>query len=1053
VTAPKNSSTIAVKTLLLTDLVDSAGLTRRSGDARTAEIVLRHDRLARDLLHASDGREIDKSDGFLLLFDRPVDAVRYALAYHEALARLSEELGIELRARAGIHLGEVSLHENPPEDVARGAKPLEIEGLAKVIAARLTALARSGQTLLGQSVFDLSRRALVGDGDDSQELRWLAHGPYLFQGLEDPVEVFEVGVPERSPLEAPPDGPKARRSVAAGDEITLGWRAAAGQTVPLRPHWTLREKYGEGGFGEVWLAINDQTLDKRIFKFCYRVEQLRALRREVTIFRVLRETLGHRDDIARIVDWNFDESPYFLEIDYTEGGNLAEWAEEQGGIAEVPLEVRLELIAQIAQALDAAHSVGVLHKDVKPSNVLITRGRGGTPRPVLTDFGIGLLTDRSLLAERGLSQLGLAQLGLTELMETASQPTAAGTPLYMAPELHEGKAPTVRSDIYSLGVLLYQVVAGDFSRAVAPGWKRDVGDELLAEDLAGFLDHSPERRPRSALEIAERLRHLDERRERREAERRAEADAQRARRRRRLSAIVASVATVFLVVVSIFAYQATEARREAEERRQQAEGLITYLLGDLQSKLTEVGRLELLQDATERAQLYFDALPEDQLTDLERARQSQALALLGRVQQERGDLDAALEAFHRALAIIEDVSERHPENVEWRSELGAANFRLGRALWEKGEHTSAEGYFGRFLEIAEALARERPEEPARQMDRAYAYSTLGWVHARRGELEAALERFRSALEINRELVANDPENEEFERNLAVNYNAIGGVYESMGRLDEALDLYRQDLEIKRRLVARDPLSSHRQTDLATSHNLVGRVLDAQGEVEAGLEHFRSAVEILEAWVEKDPSNARWRHHLAINRLRIGEGLLTRDRPEEAIDPLASARELLRELVSGESGRASPYRHLARVEIALGRVLLSRGDARESLARARAATELLEPQAEEAFASDTQRAWASRAQLLAARALEALGRPEEAAEARSRVLAIVAGAAASSNNRYLLDPWARALLYDDRIDEARPVIERLFAMGYRDPELFELSRRKIPDLDFSGGESP
>ena len=124
-----------------------------------------------------------------------------------------------------------------------------------------------------------------------------------------------------------------------------------------------------------------------MFKFCFEAERLRSLKREVTLFRLMRETLGHRRDIARLLEWDFDEAPYFLESEY--GDDLVRWAERRGGLAAVPLETRLELAAGIADALAAAHSVGVLHKDVKPSNALISHDGDGRPYARLADFGIG----------------------------------------------------------------------------------------------------------------------------------------------------------------------------------------------------------------------------------------------------------------------------------------------------------------------------------------------------------------------------------------------------------------------------------------------------------------------------------------------------------------------------------------------------------------------------------------------------------------------------------------------------------------------------------------
>ncbi len=202
---------LVLKTLLATDLVGSTGIVEALGDEKTAEVMASHDRIVRDLVALCECREIDKTDGFLLLFDRPVDAVRFAVTYHRRLAGLGREQGIELLARAGIHVGEVVLRPNPPEDVARGAKPVEVEGLAKPNVARLMSLALGGQTLLTQSAFDLARRAAVGRAVELGKLCWQSHGPYRFRGIEDPVRVFEVGEEARAPLRPPPSSNKVAR--------------------------------------------------------------------------------------------------------------------------------------------------------------------------------------------------------------------------------------------------------------------------------------------------------------------------------------------------------------------------------------------------------------------------------------------------------------------------------------------------------------------------------------------------------------------------------------------------------------------------------------------------------------------------------------------------------------------------------------------------------------------------------------------------------------------------------------------------------------------------
>ena len=199
----------SIRTLMLTDIVDSTVLLDRVGDAQAAEIFGRHDAVFRELLQEHEGREIDKTDGFLLLFRRPFEAVRYAVAYQDALIALSEELGFELKARAGIHLGEVVLRENPPAHVARGAKPVEVEGLAKHAAARIMSLAGGGQTLLSESAYTFARRGAVGA--DADHIHWKSHGLYSLKGVEEPVQVYEVGREGVAPFEAPPDSAKVHR--------------------------------------------------------------------------------------------------------------------------------------------------------------------------------------------------------------------------------------------------------------------------------------------------------------------------------------------------------------------------------------------------------------------------------------------------------------------------------------------------------------------------------------------------------------------------------------------------------------------------------------------------------------------------------------------------------------------------------------------------------------------------------------------------------------------------------------------------------------------------
>lgn len=192
-----------VRALLLTDVVDSTSLSESLGDEEIADLWAAHDRVARDLMQQTQGREIDKTDGMLVMFDSAADAISYARAYHAAL----QGLPVPLRARAGLHVGPVILRENSAEDVAHGAKPLEVDGMTKPTAARVMSLARGGQTLLTRE----ARDAL-----GATDLRIESHGHWQVKGIADPIELFEVGDPGTR-LIAPADTEKVFRVVRAGD--------------------------------------------------------------------------------------------------------------------------------------------------------------------------------------------------------------------------------------------------------------------------------------------------------------------------------------------------------------------------------------------------------------------------------------------------------------------------------------------------------------------------------------------------------------------------------------------------------------------------------------------------------------------------------------------------------------------------------------------------------------------------------------------------------------------------------------------------------------------
>lgn len=398
-------------------------------------------------------------------------------------------------------------------------------------------------------------------GDDAQTLIKTVHG-YGYR-LIAPVRVEVASAAPTAPV--------------------LGLKV--GDSPPLRAQWRLDAHLGSGGSGEVWRVLHRKTGDVRVYKFAVDAEALNALKREITLFRLLRQQLGPSAPIAEMLDWNLEEAPYFVELEHYRAGNLALWAAGQGGLATLPLKLRLRVFADIAEAVAQVHGVGVLHKDLKASNVLM-RGEGTAVQPLLADFG-----GAGVMADDVIANAGITRMGFTQLLDSAGQATT----LYLAPEVLEGQPQTIRGDVYALGVLLYQLVVGDFRKPVAPGWELAVDDELLRLDIAEAVQGNPERRLSSAQALADRVRQLEQRREALLAQRQLEAEqtaalavAETAKRenetlRARRTAMWSVLAAILvgLAATLLFALEARKAEHKATAAAQSAQAVTAFMSEDL----------------------------------------------------------------------------------------------------------------------------------------------------------------------------------------------------------------------------------------------------------------------------------------------------------------------------------------------------------------------------------------------------------------------------------------------------------------------------------------
>lgn len=789
--------------LMFTDIVGSVDLRRRIGDQDAAQIIKRHDEIFRKTVSAFPFAEIlkDLGDGFLARFSSASDAVHAALHFQSVL-HAEDWHGQKIQARVGLHLGEVS-----EMDVEETTGKPKLSGLAVDLTARVMGLALPGQILMTRAAFDNARQYVreqqSATGDSPAITRkWIAHGRYLFKGAEEALEVFEVGEVGVAPLKVPPDSEKARRAVAADQEETLGWRPAVGMDIPERKNWVLERRLGEGGFGEVWLGEHTQSKARRVFKFCFDADRLRSLKRELMLFRLLRDALGDRNDIAKLHEVQMETPPFYLESEFTEDGSLVEWSATKGGIDKIPLETRLDIVARTAMAVAAAHSVGILHKDIKPSNILIYREHDGAVRPRLTDFGIGEITDPSELAKRNIMVTGMSDSFMT---------TSGGTTtrVYAPPEVLVGKPFTIQGDVYGLGVLLYQMVVGDLERPVAEGWERDVPDPLLQDDIARCIEGHPGERLSSAKELAERLQTLPARR--------------RARRRKQIAraSVVASIILAGLLALTMIwtvRERGLRLETEAQYRKQKAikDFFISMMTATDPRENPGEGRNVRVVDRLDKGVVQLDGgeLSDDPDT------QSAVRAAIGNVYRSLGQLVPADAQLQKAVDTRRTIDPASEELAQILEDYGAIK-------WNTQRYSDAEKIFSDSLEMRKALFGEESLEVASSLN------YLAANHDRQGKHEEAQGLYERALELRKKL-ATEPNRTDL---IARSTNNLGTCLRSQKKFDEAIRYFEDAVRMVEQKYGKDYI------DVGNGKNNIATCLYGKKEYGAAERMFLDALDI------------------------------------------------------------------------------------------------------------------------------------------------------------------------------------------------------------------
>jgi eukaryotic-like serine/threonine-protein kinase len=825
--------------------------------------------------------------------------------------------------------------------------------------------------------------------------------------------------------------------------------------------YLLVEVLGEGGMGVV-----------------YRAEQTEPVRRDVALkllkpgldserviarFELERHTLARMEHpgIASVLDAGVtaEGRPYFV-MELVRGTPIVDYCDTH----RLRIRDRLRLFADVCRAVQHAHQKGIIHRDIKPSNILIAE-TDGRPQCKVIDFGVARAVDT--LADE-------PQLTRTQEL--------VGTPIYMSPEqVLDGSQVDTRSDIYSLGVVLYELMVGALpfepqayvgfaafaavlardtpppatrlgqlgQRATDTAHARSTDVAGLARELHGdvqwivlkALERERERRYASASDLAADL-------ERSLANEpiaaRPPAATYRMRKFVRRHPAGTSFAVMLIVLlVSVAVLQTVQTRRiglardDARQRRDQAEDLLGFMVGDLRTKLSPLGRLDVLDDVGRRAMAYFDAVPEDRLSDEERFRRAQMLSQIGQIRVAQGAHDEAAALFRQALEVATVATASQPERSEWFAELGATHFWIGNVHRLEGRLEEALAEFEAYRGVAEELVRRDPARLDWQQELASGHANVGAIAYQRGDLEAAAQAFRSRVAVQQHLIAGDTANLQRRHDLANVHNFLGAILEDSGDLTGALEQYRADVSLRRTLLVLEPDNMPWQQRLAVGLSYLGGLHSALGQADSAVLRYREGLDVESGLVRHDPANNTWRRSHATAAARLGRARMAQGDVTLAAPLLRDARTTMEELL-----RTNPTQRGWQIDLAFrfndeAVLALARGDAAAALDFTRRAHSTLEP----ALASQPGDRTALRAQALVhserGRAWRAAGAPDSAAASWSRAVAVLEPITTDTRDWRILEAWVRALVLAGQIERAAPAVTTLDAIGFREPSLRSL----------------
>jgi non-specific serine/threonine protein kinase/serine/threonine-protein kinase len=706
----------------------------------------------------------------------------------------------------------------------------------------------------------------------------------------------------------------------------------------------------QGGMGAVYRAVrDDDQYQKQVA-----IKLVRGgLGSDLVVerFKSERQILANLEhpNIARLIDGGATEEgwPYFS-MEYVEGRPIDAYCASRA----LSTRQRLELFRTVCSAVQYAHQSLVIHRDLKPSNIVVTDD--GTPK--LLDFGIAKLLGAQ--AAQGRTLTG------SRLM----------TPEYASPEQVRGQLITTASDVYSLGVLLYELLAGtrpceirggspeEILRAIcetepelpSAAARRRALPAKRARELEGDLDtillkalrKEPGRRYGSPQELAEDiLLHLEG------LPVKARKDTVRYRagkfvRRHRTAVaaaglIVASLATGTAVAV----HQARVARAErarAERRFNDVRRLANSFLFEFHDAIeTLPGSTKARGLVVTSAQQYLDDLADEAAGDASLQRElatayEKLSDIQGGANASLGDTKGGVENLQRAVKIREALVAEGSDPANSPGQLASALNRLGNLRNYRGEYAASMEHLQKAMRIREALVEREPGNIKWLKALALSHDAIGSVLANQGDVRGACPHRRSELQLFEKVAAADPKAPNAQRNLALGSKYLGGCLDWLGERTEARELFRKALALDAARAEAEPANAEARLDVSFDHGSLGSSFAKTGEFQLALESYQKALALREEASSADPADAWARTALAQGHENISEVHFMAGDPARALESELAASRLFEALSRADPTNTSRRAQLASSYSGLGKTEVALAEARAPAASQRGA---------------------------------------------------------------------------------------------------------------------